>query len=56
MLDDRYAAVITLRMKLPPRKFTPCSTAERNLVAKAQKMVWQQFPEQNTGKVVEYGD
>jgi hypothetical protein len=26
---------------------------ERNLVAKAQKMVWQQFPEQNPGKVVE---
>jgi hypothetical protein len=27
--------------------------AERNLVAKAQKMVWQQFPENSPGKVVE---
>jgi hypothetical protein len=27
--------------------------AERNLVAKAQKMVWRQYPEQNPGKVVE---
>ena len=26
--------------------------AERNLVAKAQEMVWHQFPEQNPGKVV----
>ncbi len=27
--------------------------AERNLVAQAQKMVWQHFPENNPGKVVE---
>ncbi len=27
--------------------------SERNLVANAQKMVWQQFPEHNPGKVVE---
>ena len=27
--------------------------AERNLVAKAQKMVWQHFPENNPGKIVE---
>jgi hypothetical protein len=27
--------------------------AERNLVAKAQKMVWQQYPQNNPGKIVE---
>jgi hypothetical protein len=26
--------------------------AERNLVAKAQKMVWREFPQNNSGKVV----
>jgi hypothetical protein len=27
--------------------------SERNLVAKAQKIVWRQFPEHNPGKIVE---